>query len=194
MNVIYISDTRCRMPTYKIIFPFTGKVKTQLKISGNRLVKPADVKGFERAVRTILSVAFPMEERPLEGYLKFEMYHYTRYKRDADGLLNQIQKMDLDNIAKNLFDCFEPIYKNVPLPPDEITGEFEFTPSGKLKTKKVIVSPGVIKNDKYIKKAVLDWVPVETEAEERIEVYITPLSEDDLFLGPCHDDRVVELN
>ena len=182
------------MTIYKITFPFAGKVKTQLKISGNRLVKPADVKGFERSVRTILSVAFPLEHRPIEGYLKFEMYHFTRYKRDADGMLNQLKLSDLDNIFKTLADCFEPIYKNIPLPPDDESGEFEFTKSGRLKTKKVMISPGVIKNDKFIKKAILDWVPVETEDEERIEVYISVLSEEDLFKGPQHKDEVVELN
>jgi Holliday junction resolvase RusA-like endonuclease len=182
------------MPTYKITFPFRGKVKTQLKISGNRLVKPADVKGFERAVRSVLAVAFPMEERPIEGYLKFEMYHFTRYKKDDDGILHMVKPMDLDNVMKLIQDSFEPIYKNVPIPPDEITGEFEFTKTGKLKTRKVEVSPGVIKNDKYIKKAILDWVPVETEEEERIEVYITQLTESDLFLGPQHDHLIVELN
>lgn len=182
------------MATYKITFPFRGKVKTQLKISGNRLVKPADVKGFERAVRMILSVAFPMEQRPIEGYLKFEMYHYTQYRKDVDGVLQMVKPLDLDNAFKVLADAFEPIYKNVPLPPDEETGEFSFTKSGKLKTSRVLVSPGVIKNDKYIKKAVLDWVPVETLEEERIEVFITVLSEKDLFLGPRHDDEVIELN
>jgi Holliday junction resolvase RusA-like endonuclease len=182
------------MSTYKITFPFTGKVKTQLKISGNRLIKPADVKKFEREVRTILAVAFPMEERPIEGYLKFEMYHFTRYKRDSEGLLNPTVPGDLDNLMKNLADCFEGIYKNIVLPPDEITGEIKKTPSGKMKSRKVMVSPGVIKNDKFIKKAILDWVPVETEEEERIEVYITPISEEDLFLGPQHDHTVIELN
>jgi Holliday junction resolvase RusA-like endonuclease len=173
--------------TYKFTFPFTGQVKTQLIISKNRLVKPKNVKKFENAVRSCLAVAFPLELRPIEGYLRFDMIHYTQYKRDSEGaILPKKHYGDNDNIFKTLADCFEPIYKKMVLFDED--GNPLLTDKGNKRYEKVLVTPGVIKNDKYIFRANLNWVPVETEEEERIEVYITPLSEEELFLPPVFEN------
>lgn len=165
--------------TLKFTFPFKGKVKTQLIIAKNRLIKPKNVKQFEFAVRNILMTVFPLEKRPLTGYLKFEMFHYTTYKRNKEGDIEPTALGDLDNLFKTLADCFEPVYKNITALDDN--GEMMFTKTGKPKTKKEMVTPGVITNDKKIVKAGLHWVPIENEKEERIELFISPLREEDLF-------------
>lgn len=168
---------------YKFTFPFTGQVKTQLIISKNRLVKPKNVKRFEDAVRSCLAEAFPLNQRPIEGYLKFEMLHYTQFKRDSDGNIIQASNNgDLDNLMKTLGDLFQPIYKKITKLDHD--GQMEFTSKGNPRYTRVEVTPGVIKDDKYIMRAGLSWIPVHTKNEERIEVYITQLTEDELFLPP----------
>lgn len=181
---------------YKFTFPFKGQVKTQLKIAtsrngGKRLVKPKNVKQFENAVRTILSTVFPLEERPIEGYLRFDMVHYTKYRRGEDNVLLPEKTADLDNLFKTLADCFEPVYiKQTKLDED---GNALLTEKGNMKYEKVMVTPGVIRNDKYIMRANLLWIPVEKEEDEKIEVYISTLDEKELFLPPTFDGEVIEL-
>lgn len=167
---------------FKFSFPFRGQVKTQLIISKNRLVKPKNVKNFENAVRTILSVVFPFENRPIEGYLRFDMVHYSQYKRDNDDAIVPKKISDIDNIYKTLADAFEPIYiKKTKL--DE-NGEIVYTKKGQPSYTKIMVSPGVIKNDKFIYRANLTWVPVEFEEEEKIEVFVRVINEEELFNPP----------
>lgn len=176
------------MKTYKFTFPFTGQVKTQLRIvrgkDGKRpyLMKPANVKQFENAVRSVLAVAFPFEHRPLQGYLRFDMVHYTTFRRNPEGAIEPTKKGDLDNLFKTLADCFEPIYKKILLYDED--GNPLLTEKGSKRYKKEIVSPGVIQNDKYIMRAGLHWVPVHNEEDERIEVFVTSLEEDMLFSPP----------
>lgn len=180
--------------TYKFTFPFTGQVKTQLIISKNRLVKPKNVKRFEDAVRAVLAEAFPLEQRPIEGYLKFQMVHYTTYKRDEQtGVIAPTAKGDLDNLIKNLQDCFQPIYKKMTKLKEN--GEMVFTEKGNPSYSKVEVTPGVIKDDKYIMRAGLYWVPVHKKEDERIEVYITQLREEELFMPPTfQEDEIIDLS
>lgn len=171
---------------YKFVFPFKGQVKTQLIISKNKLIKPKNVKQFENRVRSLLAVQFPNEYRPIKGHLQCDLYHFTQYKLDDDGYLLPKYKGDLDNIFKVLADCFEPIYKKVTLIDDD--GKTLKTNKGNNRFKKVLVTPGVIENDEYISKANLNWVPVENEEDERIEIYLKALSENDLKKGPMYND------
>ena len=175
--------------TYKITFPFRGKVKTQLRIvtkkdGSKTLIKPGNVKQFERAVRTILLCAFPLEERPIKGYVRFDMHHYTEFKRNSDGAIEPKQISDLDNIFKTLADCFEPLYVKEFLY-DENDKPI-LTKAGNHSYKKVIQNKGqgVIENDKYIMRANLQWIPVHKKEEERLEVFLTPLTEEELFIPP----------
>lgn len=175
---------------YKFSFPFSGQVKTQLVISNNRLVKPKNVKRFEDAVRLCLAEAFPLNLRPIEGYLKFQMVHYSQFKRDKDDhVIQLVNNGDLDNLMKTLGDVFQPVYKKITKLDDQ--GEMLFTEKGNPMYTKVEVSPGVIKDDKYIMRAGLYWVPVHTKKEERIEVYITQLAEEELFIPPNFDGKEV---
>ncbi|PGK51318.1 hypothetical protein CN918_26365 [Priestia megaterium] len=183
--------------TYKIVFPFRGKVKTQLRIGTRKdgskvLYQPANVKQFENAVRTILMCSFPLEERPLKGYLRFDMHHYTQFKRNKDGIIEPKQISDLDNIFKTLADCFEPIYAKEFLYDEN--GRPELSKSGKHAYKKVVATPGVIENDKYIMKEHLHWIPVHKEDEERLEVFITMLDEEELFVPPTFSTSVIEVS
>lgn len=179
--------------TYKFTFPFVGQVKTQLIISKNRLVKPKNVKRFEDAVRLCLAEAFPLEARPIEGYLKFQLVHYTQFRRDEEGVIEQMKKSDLDNVMKTLADIFQPIYKKVTKL--DANGDMMFTEKGNPRYTKVEVTPGVIKDDKYIVRAGLYWVPVHHKEEERIEVYITPIREEELFIPPFfHEDDIIDLS
>lgn len=184
-------------PIYKVTFPFRGRVKTQLRITtakdgSKRLVKPKDVKQFENALRVILATAFPLEERPIEGYIRFDMFHYSQYKRDKETkLIVPRQLSDLDNVAKLLIDTFQPIYAKITkLGPD---GEPERTPTGQIRYTKQLVSPGVITDDKYVMRAGLHWIPVETQEEEKIEVYISTMSEKELFSPPLPLQNVIDL-
>jgi Holliday junction resolvase RusA-like endonuclease len=182
---------------FKVTFPFRGRVKTQLKIvtskdGSKRLIKPKDVKQFENAMRTILSVAFPIEERPVEGYIKFEMFHYTQYKRTKDGLIvSSRSSIDLDNVLKLTQDCFQPVFVNIVKLDEE--GNPIMTAKGKTSYTKQEVTPGVIKDDKYVMRAGLHWIPVETKEEERIEVYISTLSEKELFHPQLPKGEIVDL-
>jgi len=182
---------------FKVTFPFRGRVKTQLKIAtgrdgSKRLIKPKDVKQFENAMRVILSVAFPIEERPIHGYIKLEMFHYTQYKRDkTTNLLIPSVLSDLDNVLKLTQDCFQPVFANI-VKLDE-DGNPIFTSTGKMSYTKQEVTPGVIKDDKYVMRAGLHWIPVETKEEERIEVYISTLSEKELFNPHLPKGEIVDL-
>lgn len=175
--------------TFKFTFPFTGQVKTQLIISKNRLVKPKNVKRFEDAVSACLATAFPLNHRPIEGYFRFQMVNYTQFKRDDEGIISPIRTMDLDNIFKLIADCFQPVYKKM-TKLDE-NGEMEFTEKGNPKYTKIEVTPGVIKDDKYIMRAGLYWVPVHKKEDEKIEVYISQLNEEELFIPPNFDEEDV---
>lgn len=173
--------------SYKIVFPFRGKVKTQLRIvtlkNGSKtLMKPQNVKLFEKAVRNILLYAFPLPTRPIKGYLRFDMHHYTQFKRNKDESIEPKQISDLDNVFKTLADCFEPIYVKQRLYNEN--GRPLLTDTGLHKSKKMKATEGVITNDKFIMKANLEWIPVHTEDEERLEVFITPLTEEELFQIP----------
>jgi Holliday junction resolvase RusA-like endonuclease len=181
-------------PIYKFVFPFSGQVKTQLVISKNRLIKPKNVKRFEDAVRVCLAEAIPLEQRPINGYLKFQMIHYTQFKRNKEGEVVQlVNNGDLDNLMKTMGDVFQPVYRK--MTKFDKNGEMEFTEKGNPKYTKVEVTPGVIKDDKYIVRAGLYWIPVHTKEEERIEVYITPISEDELFEPPKFDnEKIIDLS
>lgn len=180
--------------TYKFTFPFTGQVKTQLIISKNRLIKPKNVKRFEDAVRACLAEAFPFEMRPIEGYLRFVMVNYTQFKIENESeALIPIKSMDLDNIQKMMQDCFQPVYKKITKLDEK--GEMVFTAKGNPSYTKLEVTPGVIKDDKYIMRAGLYWVPVHRKEEERIEVYITQLSEEELFVPPSFEgEEIIDLS
>lgn len=174
--------------TYKFTFPFKGKVKTQLVISKNRLIKPKSVKAFEFSVRTILMAAFPIEMRPIDGYLQFTTVHYTTYKRDADGTIVPALQGDLDNLYKTLADCFEPVSIKKTLLDEN--GEMVLTASGKPKYTKEIVTPGVIVNDRRIVRGNMLLSLVEDASEERIEIYVKILSEKELFNPPLPKDSI----
>lgn len=182
--------------TYKIVFPFTGQVKTQLRIAtakdgSKRLFKPANVRQFENAVRTILAAAFPFEKRPIKGYLRFDMHHYSLFKRTEDGIIEPKKISDLDNVFKTLADCFEPIYAKQLLYDEN--GRPVESKTGKHSYKKVMVTPGVIENDKYIMKERLTWIPVHTKEEERLEIFITPFTEEELFTPPVLPFDVIDV-
>jgi Holliday junction resolvase RusA-like endonuclease len=184
--------------TYKITFPFRGQVKTQLKIASAKnsnkkwLIKPKNVKIFEHTVRAYLLEAFPIHMRPLRSYIRFDMIHYTTFKRNDEGFIEPDAAGDLDNLVKCLQDCFEPIYQKV-ICVDE--GEIKYTPKGNPRYTKEMITPGVIQNDNQIMRAPLSWVPVYSKQEERLEVYITPLREEELFETPIPPyDRLIVLN
>lgn len=184
--------------TYKITFPFKGKVKTQLKIAtskdgSKRLIKPKDVKQFENAVRIILSTAFPIEERPLKGYIKLDMHHYTQYKRDKDtNLITPKQLSDLDNVLKVVMDTLQPIYiKAIKYGPD---GEPVMTDKGNVSYTKEMVTPGVIIDDKYVIRIGLNWLPVEKVEDEKIVLFLTTVDEEDLFKPDDLPGEIVDLN
>lgn len=167
---------------YRFVFPFKGQVKTQLIISKNKLVKPKNVRLFENAVRLKLDEIFPAEMRPIEGYLSFSMVHYTMYKRNKEGLLEPTKKSDLDNLIKTIQDCFQPLYQKFNKVDEN--GNPVLTKTNKISYEKVMVSQGVIRDDKYILRANMSWIPVETAAEERIEIFISVLDEKELFIEP----------
>lgn len=175
--------------SYKFTFPFRGQVKTQLIISKNRLVKPKNVRNFENAVRACLAETFPIEKRPIEGYLRFQMLHYTTFKRDDEDVIMPEKAGDLDNLIKCIQDCFQPIYKKI-TKLDE-NGEMIFTKKGNPSYTKVEVTPGVIKDDKYIMRAGLYWIPVHKKEDEKIEIYITPISEEELFIPPVFNEEEI---
>jgi len=183
--------------TFKVMFPFSGQVKTQMRIATKKngksyLFQPNNVKRFETSVRTILMYAFPLEKRPIQGYLRFDMHHYTQFKRDKEGLIVPTKKGDLDNIFKTLADCFEPIYrKRLKYEKDGVTPVLK--KNGDYTYEKFIVTEGVIRNDKYIMKGQQHWIPVHTEEEERLEVFITVLTEEELFIPPSLPYEVVDL-
>lgn len=180
-------------PTYKFTFPFTGQVKTQLVIAKNRLIKPKNVKRFEEAVRACLAEAFPFHLRPIEGYLRFHMVHYTQFKRDEKGIISPTVKGDLDNTIKTLADCFQPIYKKMTKLGED--GEMIFTQKGNPSFSRVEVSPGVISDDKYIMRAGMHWVPVHHKKEERMEVFISVLTEEELFTPPSFEgEHIIDLS
>jgi len=182
---------------FKVTFPFRGKVKTQLKITtskdgSKRLVKPKDVKLFENAMRVVLAAAFPIEDRPIQGYIKFEMFHYTQYKRDSNGMIiSNGSAVDLDNVMKLTQDTFQPIYAKIVKLDD--FGNPILTKSGQMSYTKQEVTPGVIQDDKYVMRAGLHWIPVESKEEERIEVYISTLSEKELFKPKLPKGDIVDL-
>lgn len=179
--------------TYRFLFPFKGQVKTQLIISKNRLVKPKNVRHFENAVRLHLEQAFPLNQRPIEGYLMFRMVHYTKYKRNKEGLIEPVKISDLDNLIKTIQDCFQPIYGRFTKVDDK--GQPVLTKKGNLSYEKAIITPGVIKDDKYIMRAGMYWIPVETDAEERIEIFLSNVSEEELFKPPVFaDEEIIDLS
>jgi len=167
----------------RFFFPFRGKVKTQLKITPKRdgtigLVKPADVKHFENAVRTILSSTFPEELRPIHGYIEFTLNHYTMYKRTKDGLLSPEKEMDCDNLLKAVQDCFQPLKKKVTKLGKD--GQPIFTKKGNLSYEWVVIEKGVISDDKFVYRASSNWIPVENKKDEGIEVFIRLITEEEL--------------
>lgn len=167
----------------RFFFPFKGRVKTQLKITPKRdgtigLVKPADVKRFENAVRMILSKTFPEELRPIHGYIEFTLNHYTVHKRTKDGLLTPEKPMDCDNILKTVQDCFQPLKKKVAKVDED--GQPILTKKGNLSYEWVTVQEGVISDDKYVYRASSNWIPVESKDDEGIEIFIRLITEDDL--------------
>lgn len=178
-------------PVYHFVFPFVGQVKTQLKIvtvrsangkEGRTLAKPKAVKQFEKAVRLQLLDDFPLEKRPISGHLSFQLVHYTQYKRDEKNVIIPKKEMDLDNVLKTMQDCFQPQYRRA-LKTNE-SGEVVYTKKGNARYTKELAVQGVIEDDKYIVRAGLFWVPVETEKEERIEVFVTTIDEKTLFTPP----------
>ena len=178
-------------PIYKFSFPFTGKVKTQLVIAKNRLVKPKSVKHFEDQVRLVLAHHFPIGLRPIKGYLKVDMYHFTEFKEDKNGVLCPTVKGDLDNLYKALVDCFQPVTKKMTVFGQD--GKAVLTEKGNVKYTHQKIVEGVIENDKYIVEGSQRWVPVEIKSEERIEVYITVLSKEELFSPILPDGRIMEI-
>lgn len=182
---------------YKITFPFRGKVKTQLKITTNkdgskRLVKPKNVKIFEDAIRIILASAFPIEERPLLGYIKLDMHHYTQYKRDKiTNLIVPKQLSDIDNVLKTVMDTLQPIYAKITKLDEE--GEPVLTSKGNVSYTKQVVTEGIITDDKYVIRAGLNWIPVEEEKNEKIVLYLTTISEEELFLPDIPSGDIIDL-
>lgn len=183
--------------TYKFTFPFRGKVKTQMKLFKKRdgsvgMRKPADVVQFENKVRAILAKAFPEEFRPIEGYIKLELLHYTTYRRDKNLLLVPTHSAsDLDNIIKIIGDLIQPVYVNSTLTDDE--GNPLKTKTGKLKSFKKKIIEGVIIDDKYIADVSAKWVPIEDEHTERIEVFIATIPEEELFGVKLDYDEIIDL-
>ncbi|MGN5650293.1 RusA family crossover junction endodeoxyribonuclease [Bacillus sp. Brlt_9] len=171
---------------YRFFFPFTGKVKTQLKIVRKNdgsagLVKPKDVKKFENEVRKHLSIAFPPELRPIKGYYEFTLNHYTLFKRDDNGMLTpeHYAQFDLDNLQKAVQDCFQPLKKK--LTKYDETGQAKKTKKGNTSYELVEIEPGVISDDKFVYRGSSNWVPVREKSDEGIEIYIRLLDESDLF-------------
>jgi hypothetical protein len=101
-------------------------------------------------------------------------------------------KGDLDNIFKCLADCFEPVKKKIAVYKED--GSPELTKKENQKYSLMEISPGVIVNDKFIKRGGQVWVPVHNKKEERLEVYVSFLTEEELFtptLPPT--EQVIEL-
>lgn len=171
---------------HRFFFPFTGKVKTQLKIVPKKdgsmgLIKPANVKKFEKEVRKYLSIAFPEEMRPLHGYIEFTLNHYTKYKRDKDDLLvpEQYAQFDLDNLLKAVQDCFQPNKQRFTKYNED--GTTKKTKKGNDSFEWIILEQGVISDDKFVYRDSSNWVPVETAKEEGIEVFIRLMDENELY-------------
>lgn len=171
---------------HRFFFPFTGKVKTQLKIvkrkdGGAGLIKPASVKKFEKEVRKYLAIAFPIELRPLNGYIEFTLNHYTKYKRDKNGLLvpEEYAQFDLDNLLKAVQDCFQPYKKKFTKYNED--GSAMKTAKGNHSYEWIEIEPGVISDDKFVYRDSSNWVPVNNKNEEGIEVFIRLMNENELF-------------
>lgn len=167
------------MPQYTFVFPFKGKVKTQMMITKNRMVKPKAVKAFENQVRRVLADQFPLAFRPVKGYIKLVMIHYTYAKRDQEGFLIPIDPGDLDNLYKCLSDCFQPVYEKRTVM--DAAGQPLWTPTGRPKTRYEKIVEGVIPNDKYIVEGIQRWIPIPETNVERIEVHLSVLTEDELW-------------
>lgn len=171
---------------HRFFFPFTGKVKTQLKIVKKKngstgLIKPANVKKFEKEVRKHLAITFPIELRPLHGYIEFTLNHYTKYKRDVNGLLvpEQYAQFDLDNLLKTVQDCFQP-YKKKFIKFNE-DGTAKKTDKGNDSFEWIELEAGIISNDKFVYRDSSNWVPVENKEQEGIEVFIRLIGERELL-------------
>lgn len=171
---------------YRFFFPFTGKVKTQLKIvkkkDGNTgLVKPKNVKTFEKEAKKHLAICFPIELRPLYGYIEFTLNHYTKYKRDKQDLLipESYAQFDLDNLLKAVQDCFQPTKKRLTIYNDD--GSVKLTNKGNHSYEWVEIEPGVIQDDKFVYRELSNWVPVEEKEREGVEVFIRLITEEELF-------------
>ena len=184
--------------TYKFTIPFKGKVKTQMQLFTRKngkpgMRKPDDVIRFEHEVRRVLEEAFPMEHRPIEGYLKFEVFHFTHYKRDKlKMLVPSVSVGDLDNVIKVLADIFQPVYRHETKV--DKNGQPIMTKKGQVSTTKVVHKQGVIIDDKYITDVSAKWIPIEKDQLEHIEVYITQIPEEDLFHQIIHHDtKVIDL-
>ncbi|MED4285636.1 hypothetical protein P4679_27290 [Priestia megaterium] len=172
---------------HRFFFPFTGKVKTQLKIVKKKdgstgLIKPANVKKFEKEMRKHLSIAFPVELRPLHGYIEFTLNHYTKYKRDSSGLLvpEQYAQFDLDNLLKTVQDCFQPYKKKFTKYNED--GTTKKTEKGNNSYEWIELEAGIISNDKFVYRDASNWIPVDDKDDEGIEVFIRLMEEKELFL------------
>ena len=171
---------------HRFFFPFTGKVKTQLKIVKKKdgstgLIKPSNVKKFEKEMRKHLSIAFPTELRPLHGYIEFTLNHYTKYKRDSSGLLvpEQYAQFDLDNLLKTVQDCFQPYKKKFTKYNED--GTTKKTEKGNDSYEWIELEAGIISNDKFVYRDTSNWIPVEDKVDEGIEVFVRLMAEEELF-------------
>lgn len=180
---------------HRFFFPFTGKVKTQLKIVPKKdgttgLIKPANVKKFEKAIRTYLSIAFPIELRPIHGYIEFVLNHYTMYKRDEEELMvpAHYAQFDMDNLLKAVQDCFQPFKKKMTKYNED--GSAITTAKGNPSFEWIELEPGIISNDKFVYRGSANWIPVETKIEEGIEVFIRLMDEKELFIPVIPPGRI----
>lgn len=173
---------------HRFFFPFTGKVKTQLQIVSKKdgslgLVKPKNVKKFEKEIRKYLTIAFPPEKRPLNGYIEFTLNHYTKYKRDNKTNLlipEHYAQFDLDNLLKAVQDCFQPFKKKMTKFSED--GTAILTAKGNPSYEWIEIEPGIISDDKFVYRDSSNWVPVKEKKDEGVEVLIRLLPEEDLFL------------
>ncbi|MGF7535798.1 RusA family crossover junction endodeoxyribonuclease [Bacillus mexicanus] len=172
---------------HRFFFPFTGKVKTQLKIVSKKdgslgLVKPKNVKKFEREIRKYLSIAFPPEIRPLSGYIELTLNHYTKFKRDPKTSLlvpEHYAQFDLDNLLKTVQDCFQPVKRKMTKFNDD--GTPMLTAKGNPSYEWIEIEPGVISDDKFVYRDSSNWVPVNEKTLEGVEVFIRLMTEAELF-------------
>ncbi|WP_342834773.1 hypothetical protein [Priestia sp. SB1] len=161
-------------------------MKTQLKIVKKKdgstgLIKPTNVKKFEKEMRKHLSIAFPTELRPLHGYIEFTLNHYTKYKRDSTGLLvpEQYAQFDLDNLLKTVQDCFQPYKKKFTKYNED--GTAKKTEKGNVSYEWIELEAGIISNDKFVYRDASNWIPVDNKNDEGIEVFIRLMEEKELF-------------